>query len=61
MPDETPDWVNDTPDECCYDLTMFDSGGGSIEESHIDRAEYLALKAKLAEMRGYSPHQEPKP
>lgn len=48
-----PEWALQTPPENSYDLTMFDSGGDSIEEVELSRAEYIALKRHLAVMRGY--------
>ncbi len=48
MPGETPDWVDFTPEPVTYDLTMYEPGGGSIQNIHMERVEYLALKAKLA-------------
>jgi hypothetical protein len=54
IPEAIPEWVNETPDECSYDLIMFDAGGGSEEEIHLSRAEYIALKKLLAAMRGYN-------
>lgn len=51
---EKPDWVNETPDETTYDLTMYGDHGGSIQEIDLARAEYIALKAHLAKLRGYT-------
>jgi hypothetical protein len=50
---EIPYWVTETPEECSYDLSMFEGRGGSIEEISISRDEYIGLKAHLAAMRGY--------
>lgn len=49
-----PDWVTDTPDECVYDLAMFEGGGGSLQEISLSRDEFLALKMHLAAARGYT-------
>ena len=54
MPHEIPEWVKDTPDECAYDLTMFDSLGSSIQRIDLTRDEFLTLKQHLATMRGYA-------
>ncbi len=55
---ERPDWVDETPDECDYRLLMYDSGGGAVQEIVVTRAEYLALKQHLAEMRGLAPAED---
>ena len=53
--DVAPEWVSDTPDIGSYNLTVFDGGGGSVEDiADLTRAEYVALKKKLAKMRGYA-------
>lgn len=48
-----PDWLTHTPDETIYSLTMFDGGGTAVQDIEITRDEYLALKAHLANLRGY--------
>jgi hypothetical protein len=48
-----PDWVKETPDECDYDLAMYDSDGDSRENFNMTRAEFLMLKHVLAANRGY--------
>jgi hypothetical protein len=53
-PERKPAWVLDTPCECAYVLTMFDTAGGSIQEVDLTRGEFKALKAHLAKMRGYA-------
>lgn len=51
---EAPDWVNDTPPEARYDLTMYvDRGDG--QEINITREEFIELKRHLAAVRGYVP------
>ena len=35
-----------------YDLTMFDTGGGSIQTIELTRDEYISLKEQLARSRG---------
>ena len=54
MPAEIPEWVNETPEECTYDLTMDDGDGSNIQDVELTRDEYLALKKHLAAMRGYT-------
>ena len=52
---EVPAWVNGEPPNVTYDLIMFEPGGGSIDgwEFSLTRDEFLSLRAKLAELRGY--------
>jgi hypothetical protein len=50
---EIPDWVNDTPDEFTYDMSMWDPGGTTEENIDISRDEYIALKSHLAALRQY--------
>jgi hypothetical protein len=52
--EEIPDWVNKTPDECSYVLSMYETGGGSVDEVWITRDEYIRLKRHLAALRAYS-------
>lgn len=68
MPNETtntpgarpvPDWVNETPEDCSYDLTMFEPGGGHIQDIELTRDEYIQLKQYLAVMRNHPVAQEP--
>ena len=47
-----PDWVNETPDECDYELVMFGEDWGEVQKVQITRSEYLDLKQHLAKMRG---------
>jgi hypothetical protein len=55
MPREIPDWVDNTPYETEYELTM-NNGDQNIQLIHLNREEYEALKAHLAALRGYN-HQ----
>ncbi len=48
---QVPDWFS-TPDECTYDLNMYDSGGDHIQLMELTRPEFLELKRRLAEVRG---------
>ena len=52
--EQIPDWVNETPDDYAYDLTMYE-GGGSVsgQDISLTRDEFVALKQHLAVMRGY--------
>ena len=50
---ELPDWIDETPEECSYELTMFEGIGGQVQQIDITRDEYLHLKKHLAKMRGY--------
>jgi hypothetical protein len=48
-----PAWATKTEDEIAYCLQMEDSGGEHLEAIYdLTRAEYIALKAHLARMRG---------
>ena len=49
-----PDWVKETPADHLYTLTMFENSDAGIEEIQMSRAEYIALKAHLAALRGYT-------
>jgi hypothetical protein len=52
---EIPDWVDETPESKTYDLIMWEGDGGmSEQEIRISRAEFVALKAHLAALRGYT-------
>lgn len=46
-----PEWLA-TPDDIEYELLMSDSGGETVQQIDITRAEYIALKRHLAELRG---------
>jgi hypothetical protein len=50
-----PEWLDKTPERTTYNLTMYDDGV-SVEDQdiYLDRAEFIALKAELARIRGYS-------
>jgi hypothetical protein len=51
------EWL-DTP-ELDYRLVMYDTGGVSEQEIILSREEYVAVKGRLAEMRGIAPSGEP--
>jgi hypothetical protein len=51
--EDPPEWVEKTPDECTYNLTMFETRGGEIQNIDVTRDEYIALKRHLATMRGF--------
>jgi hypothetical protein len=54
MPDAPIEhWFAKTPDECTYSLTMYDDGGGSIQEVKLTREDYLTLKNHLGSIRGF--------
>lgn len=48
-----PEWVDDTPEASSYNLTMYAGDGNSEQELNLTRAEYIELKHRLAEMRGF--------
>jgi hypothetical protein len=51
---EVPDWVTETPELYSgYALTMEDESTW-LQDVPLTRAEYIALKAHLAKMRGYA-------
>lgn len=49
---EVPDWVTKTP-QVGYDLEMWDEFNGAEQTIELTRDEYLALKKRLAELRGF--------
>lgn len=51
---ETPDWVSKMPNETKYWLTMDHGEGENVQEVELSRAEFIALKAHLAKLRGYA-------
>lgn len=53
MKPETPDWVNETPDERVYALNVTDSFGGGEQDVKMTRGEFIRLKRCLAALRGY--------
>ncbi len=53
--DEAPDWLNDTPTESQYGLTMYGWDDDSIQDIAVDRGEFIALKAELGRIRGLAP------
>jgi hypothetical protein len=55
---ELPEWLQGTWGETAYQLIQFGDDGGGVEEICISRKEYLALKVRLAELRGISLTQE---
>ncbi len=53
----TPKWATETPEPADYSLTMYVDGGRDSERDQyiaINRAEFIALKERLAELRGYA-------
>jgi hypothetical protein len=55
---ELPEWLQGTWGEPTYELAIFDDGGGSTEIVPVNRTEYIALKVRLAELRGIVLTQE---
>jgi hypothetical protein len=53
---EEANWLEYTPEECEYTLLMEDADqqGQHLQEVNLTRAEFIALKAHLAELRGLS-------
>ena len=51
---KVPDWVKETPEECSYNLTMYDDIGGSVQQVDLTRSEYEALKQHLAVLREHT-------
>jgi hypothetical protein len=49
---EIPGWVENTPQEQAYELSMFDSDDNA-QQIEMSREEFIALKAHLAALRGY--------
>jgi len=47
---QIPEWVEKTPDSS-FQLAMFDQGT-EIQFIELDRVEYIALKERLAALRG---------
>jgi hypothetical protein len=47
-----PEWLTNTPDECCYEIIMFDNDGGSLQAVGMSRDEFDYLKRCLAIRRG---------
>jgi hypothetical protein len=50
---QVPDWVNVTPDEPEYSLTMFDQGLEPEQEINLTRGEFIRLKRWVAALRSY--------
>ncbi len=44
--------LEETPNECQYNLTMFDMDGAAVQEHDLTREEFNALKQSLATLRG---------
>jgi hypothetical protein len=50
-----PEWVNGTPNDITYSLTMYRSDGSPAQDiSDLTREEFCALKQHLAAMRGFT-------
>jgi len=57
---EIPEWVQDTPPECLYQLCMYGAEyNDPAQNIDLTREEYLDLKAALARMRGIVPPDKP--
>jgi hypothetical protein len=56
---ELPEWVTATPADHLYSLSMFENSDASIEEVHMSRDEYIALKYHLAAMPGFGIGEDP--
>jgi len=55
MPDNNiPDWVTETPDDVSYNLAMFGDEGAAVQDIPLTREEFIELKRRLAELRGYT-------
>jgi hypothetical protein len=48
-----PDWVNDTPNDTMYSLTMFGPDGGAEQDIELTRGEFVRMKRWVAALRGY--------
>jgi hypothetical protein len=57
---EGPDWVTETPEDITYELGMTDTTE-YLQEIRLSRDEYIALKARLAELRGFGASRLPLP
>jgi hypothetical protein len=60
-PPGVPEWVTDTPEECEYRMYMWVPSGETAEEISMTREEYMALKNRLAVIRGYTQNETRKP
>jgi hypothetical protein len=49
-----PDWVNETPDDTEYLVTMHDQEFQPEQQVNLTRGEFIRLKRWLAALRGYS-------
>ena len=56
-PTKLPDWLTETPEDCAHAIVMYDSGGDQIQGIEMDRQEYIALKERLGELRGFAVEQ----
>ncbi len=60
----TQEWWKKTTPECSYNLTVFNTGGESIQEVDLTPEEFGQLKDRLAELRGLAepdPTEKPTP
>lgn len=55
---ESPEWIEETPEETSYNLTMFDEGGAPVQDIELTRDEYIKLKRVLARVRGFDVPEE---
>ena len=49
------DWVSETPDQCFGYWLVMEDNSDWIQDIELTRAEFIALKQRLAELRGYVP------
>jgi hypothetical protein len=49
---QLPEWLQGTWPEEVYELDHFEGDGGTVECIGMSRAEYIALKVRLGELRG---------
>lgn len=54
---ETERWDRYTPPPMAYFLMMEAPGGDWLQDVELTRAEFVALKAELARMRGFPPEE----
>ncbi len=59
QPEPLPEWVAETPYETMFSLEVFLGSGESAQTIDLTRDEYIALKARIAELRGIAPPTEP--
>ena len=53
-----PEWVSSTPGDHTYELNMFDISGESLQYIEVTREEFIALKERLAVIRGLVQEEE---